>query len=92
MIGEAEVIVRTEIDDGLRFAVVGDGGARVGGGEQFRLVEFDRPCACLHPASESGGRLQRIAAFGREEITQAKFGWVVAHKKTAPRDIWRGED
>ncbi len=92
VIGQPEIIVGAEIDDGLRFAVVGDRGPRVGGGEQFRLVKFDRPRARLHPASESGGRLQRISSFGREEITQTKFGWIVAHKKTAPRDIWRGEN
>ena len=54
MIRQAEVIVGTEIDDGVRFAVIGDGGARIRGGEQLRLVEFDRPCPGLHPFRETG--------------------------------------
>ncbi len=90
MIGQAEVVVGAKINHRLRPAVVGDGGARFRRRPHLRFVKFDRPRSRLHPASKAGRRLEWIARFGREEITQAKFGWIVVHKKTAPGENGRG--
>src|SRR6186713_2550858 len=86
MIGQAKVIVGAEIDDRLRLAAVGDGGAGFGGGAQLGLVKFDRPRARLHPSGEAGRGLKRIASFAREEVTEAEIGGIIVHKKTAPNE------
>ena len=83
MIGEAEIVVGAEIDDRPGLAVVIDRCPGVGTGEQFRLIEFDRPCAGLHPAGKSWRSLQRVASFARDEIAQAKFCRIVVHS------LWR---
>src|SRR6266496_1270856 len=79
MIGQAEVIVGAKIDDALRSAVVSNSGAGVCTGEQFRLIQFDRPRAGLHPGGETWRSLQRVAAFAREEIAQTEFCRVFVH-------------
>ena len=79
MIGEAEIIVGAEINDRARLAVITNRGARFGAGEQFRLIEFNRQCAGLHPAGKGWWSLQRIAAFARDEIAQIKFCRVLIH-------------
>src|SRR5438552_15325421 len=79
MVRQTEIIIRTKIDDGLRFAVVSNAGAGVRTGEQFRLIQFDRPRAGLHPGAETWRSLQRVAAFAREEIAQAEFCRVFVH-------------
>src|SRR5437870_12645431 len=84
MIGEAEIIVGTKIDDGLRFAVVSNAGAGVRTGEQFRLIQFNRPRAGLHPGGETWRSLQRVAAFTREEIAQTEFCRVFVHSLWGP--------
>src|SRR2546430_15871133 len=79
MIGEAEIIVGTEINDRARLAVVTNRCARFGAGEQFRLIEFNRQSAGLHPAGKGWWSLQRIAAFARDEIAQTKFCRILVH-------------
>ena len=51
MIGEAEIIVGTEVDDRVRLAAVVQGRARFGWAEQLRFVELDRPFADLVPSA-----------------------------------------
>src|SRR5256885_13654174 len=79
MVGQTEIIIGAKIDDALRLAVVSDGGAGVRTGEQFRLIQFNRPRAGLHPSSEAGRGLQWVAAFAREEIAQTEFCRVLVH-------------
>src|SRR5437762_1520800 len=79
MIGEAEIVIRTEIDDGARFAAVVDHRARVSRREKFRLVKLHRPCASAHPFGESGRSLQRIASLASEKITETEFCRILVH-------------
>ena len=92
MIGQAEVIVGAKVDHRLRLPAVGDGGASFGGGAHFGLVKFHRPRSGLHPAGETGGRLERVAPFAGEEIAQTQISGIVIHKKTAPNDCGHGGD
>src|SRR5947207_13196915 len=73
MVGQTEIIVGAKIDDALRLAVVSDGSAGIRAGEQFRLIQFDRPRAGLHPGGETWRGLQWVAAFAREKIAQTNF-------------------
>src|SRR5262249_44465006 len=86
MIGEAKIIVGAEINDRARPAIVIDCCARFGAGEQFGLVEFNRPRAGLHPAGKAWRGFQWIAAFDRDEIAQTEFCRVVIHSlwETSP--------
>src|SRR5437762_11732080 len=84
MIGQTEIIVGAKINDALRLAVVSNAGAGVRTGEQFRLIQFDRPRAGLHPGAETWRSLQRVAAFAREEIAQAEFCRVFVHSLWGP--------
>src|SRR2546423_10757101 len=79
MVGQTEIIVGAKIDNTLRLAVVSNAGAGVRTGEQFRLIQFDRPRAGLHPGGETWRSLQWVAAFAREEIAQTKFCRVLVH-------------
>src|SRR5438309_6685522 len=79
MVGQTEIIVGAKIDDALRLAVVSDAGAGVRTGEQFRLIQFNRPRAGLHPGGETWRGLQWVAAFAREEIAQTEFCRVLVH-------------
>ena len=63
VIGQAEVIVGTMINDRERFPVVVDGGARFGGREKSWLVQFNGPRANMHPPGEAGRGLERIVAL-----------------------------
>src|SRR5437667_5932102 len=44
MIGKAEIIIRAEINHRPRFAAIADHRAGVCAGEEFRFIQFDRPC------------------------------------------------
>src|SRR5437870_6418020 len=79
MVGQTEIIVGAKIDDALRLAVVSDGSAGIRAGEQFRLIQFNRPRAGLHPGGETWRGLQRVAAFTRQEIAQTEFCRVFVH-------------
>src|SRR5882762_769751 len=84
MVGQTKIIVGAKIDDALRLAVVSDGSAGIRPGEQFRLIQFDRPRAGLHPGGETWRGLQWVAAFAREEIAQAEFCRVFVHSLWGP--------
>ena len=73
MIGEAEIIVGTEIDDRMRLAVVIQRRPRFGRAQHLRLVKFDGPFAHLMPAREGRRRLERILAVADEKVAQAEF-------------------
>src|SRR3954451_19938657 len=85
VIGEAEIIVRAEIDDRLRLAVVIDAGARFGTREKLGLVEFRSPFGLAHPGGEGRGGLKWIAGLASEKIAQAECcGVFVVHCLMAP--------
>src|SRR2546430_9474858 len=73
MVGQTEIIVGAKIDDALRLAVGSDGSAGICAGEQFRLIQLDRPRAGLHPGGETWRGLQWVVVFAPEEIAQTKF-------------------
>src|ERR1044071_9374207 len=91
MISQSEIIVGAKINDSLRSAVVSDGRARFSRGAHFRFVELHGPRACFHPTGKTGRRLEWVAAFAREEVSEAEIGGIIAHKKTAPNESGRGE-
>src|SRR6266403_768794 len=72
MVRQAQVIIRGEINNGLRFAAVLDRRARVGGPEHIRFVKARRPDGPFPaPLRKAGGRGQRFVALPRDEITEA---------------------
>ena len=73
MICQPEIIVGTKVDHRTRPAVVIDGRARIGTGEQLRFVKFHREFGLSHPMRESGRRLERITRFVCQKITQTEF-------------------
>src|SRR5262249_9473071 len=79
MISEAKIIVGAKINDRARPAIVINYCARLGAGEQFRLIELNCPRASLHPTGKARRSFQRIAAFTRDEIAQTKFCRVLIH-------------
>ena len=90
MIGEAKIIVGTEIDYRLRLALVFDSGARFRGGEQGGLVQFNGPRAKVHPPCEAGRGLKRIAGFASEKITQTEFCRIDVHSLWQNLHHWAG--
>src|SRR4249920_1303428 len=80
MICQPEIIVGTKVDYRARPAVVVDGRASVRTGEQLRFVKFHRERGLSHPMRESGGRLERIARFVCQKITQTEFCRVLTHQ------------
>jgi len=79
VIRQAEIIVRTKIDDAVRFATVIYFRARVSAGKEFWLVEFNRPRARPHPGGETWRCFKRVAAFAREKIAQTMFCRIFLH-------------
>ena len=65
VIGQAEVIVGTEIDDGVWLALVLECGPGVGAPEHLRLIKLSRSAAGPNPLRKSGGCLKRVVAFPR---------------------------
>src|SRR5262245_48686245 len=80
VIRKTEIIVRTQIDHFLRFPAVGDRGSGICSREKLWLVQFNCPSAELHPVCKARGRLQRVVAFARQEITQTKLCRINIHK------------
>src|SRR4029077_4188177 len=70
----------TKVDYRARPAVVIDGRACVGAGEHLRFIKFHRKRGLSHPMCESGGRLERIARFVWQKITQTEFCRVLTHQ------------
>src|SRR5204863_9896616 len=73
-------IVGTKVNHRSWSPVVIDGRARVGTGEQLRFIKFDRKRGLPHPMRESGWRLERIARFLCQKITQTEFCRVLIHQ------------
>src|SRR5687768_6315978 len=80
MVRLAEIIVRTEINDRMRFAVIIQGRPRFGRAQHRRLIEFDGPFAHLMPPGEGRRRLERVLTVADEEVAQAEFAWIVLHR------------
>src|SRR3954466_15160531 len=80
MICQPEIIVGTKVDHRARSTVVIDRRACVGTGEELRFVKFHREGGLSHPMCESGGRLERIARFMCQKITQTEFCRVRIHQ------------
>src|SRR5258708_39247635 len=86
VIRQPEIIIRTEIDYGVRFTIVSDGGAGVSRTEQLGLVQWRCPGLLTHPICEGWRRLTRVVAFKRhEKITQAKFEGILDHRRSHGR-------
>src|SRR5436190_11273206 len=79
VIRKAEIIIRTEIDDRLRFALVINQSTRIRTGKQLGLVKFNRPRPDAHPVCKARWSLQRITAFTRQKVTQTEFCRVLVH-------------
>ena len=81
MIGQAEVIVGTKINDRMGFPPVIQRRAGLGGTEQLRLVQFDGPLRGAMPFREDRRRLQRVFAVADEEIAQAKIAGIALERR-----------
>src|SRR5262245_57542852 len=80
VIRKTEIIVRTKIDYFLWFPAVVNDGSGICSREKLGLVQFNGPSAELHPVCKARGRLQRIVAFARQEITQTELCRINVHK------------
>src|SRR5437763_14407109 len=84
VIGKAEIIVGAEINDRLRLATITNGGTSVSGGQEFWLIQLDRPRANSHPISKTWRGLKRIIGLACEEIAKAEFCRVWVHTQRSP--------
>src|SRR6476646_10059674 len=80
MICQPEVIVGTEVYYRARPAVVIDGRACIGTRKQLWFIKFHRERGLSHPMCESGRRLERIARFVSQKITETEFCRVLTHQ------------
>ena len=72
---------------GLRFPVVVDGGARIGRGEQLRLVKFTAHApACIQLVKLAGAWSGSLPSLARK-LLRLRLGRIVIHKKTVPNDF-----
>ena len=74
MIGEPQIIVGTKIDDGTRFPLVLDRGARIGAIEHFGFVKRRLPRPGLFPFRKASGRRQWIASIADNKIAETEIG------------------
>src|SRR5438105_7656507 len=79
VIGKAEIIVGAKINDRLRLTTITNGGTSVSAGQEFWLIQFDRPRANSHPISKTWRGLKRIIGLAREEVAKAEFCRVLTH-------------
>jgi hypothetical protein len=79
VIGKAEIIVGAKINDRLRLTTITNGGTSVSGGQEFWLIQLDRPRANSHPIGKTWRGLKRIIGLAREEIAKAEFCRVFTH-------------
>src|SRR5438309_6820158 len=84
VIGKTEIIVGAKINDRLRLTTITNGGASVGGSQEFWLIQLDRPRANSHPVGKTWRGLKRIIGLAREEIAKAEFGRVFVHTQRSP--------
>src|SRR6478672_13533085 len=81
VIGKTEIIVGAKINDRLRLTAITNGGTSVSAGQEFWLIQLDRPRANSHPISETWRGLKRIFGLAREEIAKAEFCRVFIHRQ-----------
>jgi hypothetical protein len=79
MIGKTEIIVGTKINDRLRLTTITNGGTSVSAGQEFWLIQLDRPRAHSHPIGKTWRGLKRIIGLACEEIAKAEFCRVFTH-------------
>src|SRR4029077_14747434 len=79
VIGKAEIIVGAKLNDRRRLTTITNGGTSVGAGEEFWLIQLDRPRANSHPIGKTWRGLKRIIGLAREEIAKAEFCRVFTH-------------
>src|SRR5216117_3625720 len=79
VIGQPQVVVRTEIDDRMWFAVVIEGGPRLGWTKKLRFVQLNEPLPKMVPSSKGRWRFQGIFAVANKKIAQAKPGRMRLH-------------
>src|SRR2546421_7391603 len=79
VIGKTEIIVGAKINDRLRLTTITNGGTSVGGGQEFWLIQLDRPRANSHPISKTWRGLKGIIGLARKEIAKAEFCRVFTH-------------
>src|SRR6478736_949263 len=79
VIGKTEIIVGAKINDRLRLTTITNGGTRVSAGQEFWLIQLDRPRANSHPISKTWRGLKRSIGLAREEIAKAEFCRVFTH-------------
>src|SRR5437016_2474803 len=84
VIGKAEIIVGAKVNDRLRLTTITNGGTSVSGGQEFWLIQLDRPRANSHPISKTWRGLKWIIGLAREEIAKAEFCRVFTH---TPRSL-----
>src|SRR5436309_15972909 len=73
VIGKAEIIVGAKINDRLRLTTITNGGTSVSGGQEFWLIQLDRPGANSHPIGTTWRGLKSLIVLDRKEIPQAYF-------------------
>ena len=79
VISETKIIIGTEIDNRARLASIIDRCASVGRGKQFGFIQFYRPRSDSHPVCKTRRRLEWIAGFASEKVTQTKFCGILVH-------------
>src|ERR1700751_1059300 len=79
VIGKTEIIVGAKINDRRRLTTITNGGTSVSAGEEFWLIQLDRPCANSHPIGKTWRGLKRIIGLAREEIAKTEFCRVFTH-------------
>src|SRR5256885_11765 len=65
----------------LRLTTITNGGTSVSGGQEFWLIQLDRPRANSHPIGKTWRGLKRIIGLAREEIAKAEFCRVFTHRQ-----------
>src|SRR5438874_8573160 len=83
VIGKAEIIVGAKLNDRLRLTTITNGGTSVSGGQEFWLIQLDRPRANWHPISKTRLGLKRIISLARKEIAKAEFCRVFTHTQSS---------
>src|SRR2546430_14764639 len=83
VIGKAEIIVGGKINDRLRLTTITNGGRSVSGGQEFWLIQLDRPRANSHPISKTWRGLKRLISRFREGIGKVELLRVFTHTQSS---------
>src|SRR5437763_15654607 len=79
VIGKAEIIVGAKINDRLPLTTITNGGTSVSGGQEFWLIQLDRPRANWHPIRKTWRGRKRTRSLGRKQIAKAEVCRVFPH-------------